>query len=281
MIGSVLLQEYVKEYVWIVPYVFTALGIFVLYLLFRLFEHWYTNRYDVLLYKQLFVFRTLSRKQKKILEEDFHFYTLLTSKQQRRFEHRVAYFIKTKSFVGREELVVTDQMKVLIAAVGCMLTFGRKQYSYVLLEHILIYPKDFYSVINDTYHKGEFNPRQRTLVLSWKDFELGYRITDDNLNLGVHEFMHALQLEAKSSNDIDALRFERQYNNILRRLSDTNLKDRLDAVKYFRAYAFTNQYEFMAVLAEYFIESPKDFKVNFPELYQYKKTLLNFNFAGY
>jgi len=281
MIGSLLLQEYVKEYVWIIPYVFTALGIFVLYLLFRLFEHWYTNRYDVLLYKQLFVFRTLSRKQKKILEEDFHFYTLLTSKQQRRFEHRVAYFIKTKSFVGREELVVTDQMKVLIAAVGCMLTFGRKQYSYVLLEHILIYPKDFYSVINDTYHKGEFNPRQRTLVLSWEDFELGYRITDDNLNLGVHEFMHALQLEAKSSNDIDALRFERQYNNILRRLSDTNLKDRLDAVKYFRAYAFTNQYEFMAVLAEYFIESPEDFKVNFPELYQYKKALLNFNFAGY
>lgn len=281
MIVSVVLQENIREYVWIVPYVFAGFSIFIIYLLFRLFEHWYTNTYDTLIYRQLFVFRTLSRKQKKVLEEEFHFYSLLTPKQQRHFEHRIAYFIKTKNFVGREEHAVTERMKVLVAAVGCMLTFGRKDYSYRLLEHILIYPEDFYSTVNETYHKGEFNPGQRTLVLSWKDFESGYRITDDNLNLGIHEFMHALQLESKGSNDIDALRFERQYKNILGRLADKNLKDRLDAVKYFRAYAFTNQFEFMAVLAEYFIESPKDFKTKFPELYGYMKTLLNFNFAGY
>ncbi len=59
------------------------------------------------------------------------------------------------------------------------------------------------------------------------------------------------------------------------------MKNKLDKTRYFRSYAFTNEYEFMAVLAEYFIESPKEFKTHFPKLYNHSKKLLNFNFAGY
>lgn len=276
-----LFQVNVNEYGWLIPLVSGALGVWVLYLIFGIFENLYANTYDKLLYRDLFIFRTLSRKQKEILTKEFHFYSVLTSKEQKRFEHRVASFIKDKEFVGRDDLKVTDRMIVLIAAVGCMLTFGRKHYKYALVDYILIYPTAFYSNINADYHKGEFNPREKALVLSWEDFEIGYRITDDNLNLGIHEFMHALQLDAKRSNDVDALRFERQFDKILQRLTNQELKDKLDEVQYFRAYAFTNQFEFMAVLAEYFIESPEDFKQHFPQLYEYQKRLLNFDFAGY
>lgn len=130
-------------------------------------------------------------------------------------------------------------------------------------------------------HKGEFNPYGKALVLSWKDFEEGYQITNDNRNLGIHEFMHAMQLEARKSRDLDSTRFAKQFQNILMQLTHKEVKDKLDETKYFRAYAFTNQYEFMAVLAEYFIESPKDFKSHFPMLYTYTQKLLNFRFAGY
>lgn len=277
----IFLQGHTQEYAWLAPYALGLIGFWVLYMFFQLYESWYANRSDRLLYRDLWVYRTLSRKQKDILSKEFHFYTLLSAKEQRRFEHRVASFIKDKEFVGRDHLMITDQMKVLIAAMGCMLTFGRKHYKYRLVDYVLVYPKAFYSTANDAYHKGEFNPRERALVLSWEDFVHGYRITDDNLNLGIHEFMHALQLDAKQSTDVDALRFERQFQKILRRLTDQDLKDKLDQVKYFRAYAFTNQFEFMAVLAEYFIESPKDFKTHFPQLYSYKKRLLNFDFADY
>ncbi|GGG26539.1 hypothetical protein GCM10011344_29100 [Dokdonia pacifica] len=277
----IITQGYVEEYDWIIPYLIGFLILWFLYIFFRIYENWYAKKYDRLIYRDIIIFRTLSRKQKKILSNEFHFYTLLTSKEKRRFEHRIASFIKDKEFVGRDDLEVTDRMIVLISAVGCMLTFGRKNYKYKLIDYILIYPKAFYSSMNGEYHKGEFNPREKALVLSWEDFEEGYRITDDNLNLGIHEFMHALQLGAKQSSDVDALRFERQFQKILRRLTDQDLKDKLDEVKYFRAYAFTNEFEFMAVLAEYFIESPKDFATHFPQLYAYQKCLLNFNFAGY
>ncbi len=276
-----IVQEYVEEYDWLIPYIMVALGIWVFYIFFRMYENWYANKYDRLIFRDIWVYKKLSRKQKEILSTELHFYQLLTSKEKRRFEHRVASFIEDKQFVGRDDLIVTDRMRVLIASVGCMLTFGRKHYIYKLVDFILVYPEAFYSKSNGDYHKGEFNPREKVLVLSWKDFEIGYRITDDNLNLGIHEFMHALQLEAKQSDDIDALRFERQFQKILRRLTDQDLKDKLDEVRYFRAYAFTNQFEFMAVLAEYFMESPEEFKTNFPQLYAYQKCLLNFSFANY
>ena len=121
---------------------------------------------------------------------------------------------------------------------------------------------------------------QRTIVFSWKDFEHGYQITDDNLNVGIHEFVHAMQIGAMRSNDIDSLRLERVFQRILKRLTQQEIKDKIDEVKYFRAYAFTNQYEFMAVMIEYFFESPKDFATHFPVLYGHVKTILNFNNIG-
>ena len=266
---------------WMAPYAYTIVLLGFTFFLFRVFETWYANTFNKPLFRHYMVYKKLSKEQVAVIENEFSFYKKLSEKHKRQFRHRVATFISEKQFVGRDELVITDRMKVLIASVGCMLSFGRKNYEYGLIEFILVYPKEFYSAINDDYHKGEFNPREKALVLSWKDFEEGYKITDDNLNLGIHEFMHAMQLEAKQSKDIDSGRFIKQFQNILMQLTDQKVKDKLDETRYFRAYAFTNQYEFMAVLAEYFIESPLDFKKHFPKLYSHTQKLLNFNFAGY
>jgi Mlc titration factor MtfA (ptsG expression regulator) len=274
-----LLLEQAQGYMWLPTIGIGVAVCWMLFMLFRILETSYAQRTDKLLYRDLLVFRSLSRKQKDHLSKDFSFYNTLAPKHQARFEHRVATFIKQKEFIGRDGLVVTESMKLIIAAVGCMLTFGRRQYTYQLIDHILIYPEPFYSAVNDAYHKGEFNPRQKAVVLSWPDFEEGYRITDDNLNLGIHEFMHALQLDALTSRDLDALRFEKRFKLIFERLKDTELRERLDKVKYFRAYAFTNQYEFMAVLAEYFFESPEDFETHFPQVYNHTKILLNYDFG--
>jgi MtfA peptidase len=266
---------------WLAPYAYTIVLMGFAFFLFRVFENWYGNAYDKPLYRHYFVFRKLGSKQISTLENDFSFYSLLTKKEKRQFRHRVATFLSDKKFIGRDGLQVTERMKVLISAVGCMLSFGRRNYDYGLIEYIVIYPGEFYSKINDAMHKGEFNPYGKALVLSWKDFEYGYQISNDNHNLGIHEFMHAMQLEARKSRDLDSTRFAKQFQNILKRLTHSEVKDKLDETRYFRAYAFTNQYEFMAVLAEYFIESPKDFKSHFPKLYSFTQKLLNFRFAGY
>jgi Mlc titration factor MtfA (ptsG expression regulator) len=270
-----------EDIAWLAPYAYAIVLLGFSFVLFRIFENWYASAYNRPLFRHYLVYKKLSSEQKSVLHKDFTFYNKLNGKHQRQFEHRVATFISEKKFVGRDGLDITERMKVLIAAVGCMLSFGRQNYNYGLLDYVLLYPEKFYSGANDAYHKGEFNPREKALVLSWKDFEEGYKITDDNLNLGIHEFMHAMQLEARQGKDSDSSRFLKQFQNILKQLSQPEVRDKLDETSYFRAYAFTNQYEFMAVLAEYFIESPSDFKTHFPEIYTHTHKMLNFNFADY
>ncbi len=266
---------------WLAVYAYGIVFLGIFMFIFKIFEHNYNLYFDKPLYRQFVVYKNLNPQQKSILRTQFSFYNKLSNKHKRQFEHRVATFSKSKNFIGRDGFEINDAQKILISAVGCMLSFGRRNYNYGLIEAVLVYPKEFYSKANDAYHKGEFNPKHKVLAFSWEDFEKGYEITNDNLNLGIHEFMHAMQLEAMTGKDPDSARFMKHFKNILRRLTNQELKDKLDNTRFFRAYAFTNQYEFMAVLAEYFFESPAELKQHFPELYKFKRKMLNFNFAGY
>ncbi len=266
---------------WLAPYAYAIVLVGFFLFLFRIFENWYSAYFDRPLFRHYLVYKKLSFSQEEILQKSFAFYNKLSPNHKKQFNHRIAKFLSEKEFIGRDGLNVTETMKVLIAAVACMLSFGRKNYSYALINYILIYPDNFYSTINQNYHKGEFNPKEKVLVLSWKDFENGLKIGDDNLNVGIHEFMHAMQLESKAAKDIDSARFLKHFQSILKQLTKQEVREQLDRTRYFREYAFTNQYEFMAVLAEYFFESPENFKKNFPQIYNHTKKLLNFNFAGY
>ncbi|MFT5678648.1 MAG: Mlc titration factor MtfA (ptsG expression regulator), partial [Patiriisocius sp.] len=213
-------------------YSYYVIFIIILYFLFQVFENWYAEKYHRPLFRNILVFRTLSNEQKTILESQSTFYNTLSQKHKKQFRHRVATFINDKKFVGREGAEITIEMQTLVAAIACMLSFGRKKYLYGILDTVIIFPKEFYSAVNDAYHKGEFNPRGKTLVLSWKHFKEGYQIGNDNYNLGLHEFMHAMHLEAKVGMDLDASRFMHHFQLIMRQLSDEELKKTLDNTKF-------------------------------------------------
>lgn len=270
-----------NNYAWLAPYAYGIIFLGLMFLLFKGFELYYSIYYDKPLSRHYFVYRKIGPDELSFLRNNFSFYSRLTPKHKKQFEHRVATFKQSKTFMGRAGFEIHNSHKLLVAAVGCMLSFGRKNYNYRLIDTVLIYPKEFYSKANESYHKGEFNPQHRVIAFSWEDFEKGYEITNDNLNLGIHEFMHAMQVEAKVSRDGDSVRFNKHFKNILKRLTHQEVKDKLDDTRFFRANAFRNQYEFMAVLSEYFFESPVEFRQHFPEIYDYKKKMLNFNFPGY
>lgn len=255
----------------------------ILYHFFKFFEQRHSSKTN----KPYFVFshiykRKLKPRELKILESEFDFYKNLSKKHQRIFEHRVAIFIANKGFIGRQGLEVTDQMRILISATAVMLTFGFRKYLLETLDQFLIYPGTFYSNLNESYHKGEYNPRMQVLVLSWEDFLEGYNISNDNLNLGVHEMIHAIHLNGLQEDDISSFIFKNTMLDLTEFLSENEaIRKKLVQTKYFRAYAFTNQFEFLSVLVETFIETPEEFREQFPKVYSHVKQMLNFNYAGY
>ena len=278
-----LLQDYSLASKMILGFLFAILFYMMFHYAFKMYEMTYVMKNKRPLYRHgIGRKRTLSDGQKLLLKEEFSFYNKLMVSEQAFFEHRVASFIKDKTFIGRDGLEVTDQMKVLISATAVMLTFGFRDYYIGLIGKIFIYPDQFYSNVNGEYHKGELNPKLGALVFSWKHFLEGYDIENDNLNLGIHEFAHAIHINSIKERDVSSTIFSDSFRELAELLAnEKTLRDRLIASQYFREYAYTNQFEFIAVIIETFIETPIEFRSQFPNIYDKTKQMLNFNFPGY
>jgi hypothetical protein len=251
--------------------------LFLIIVIFRIIEPAYMMVFNKPLYLYFYLFpKKLSINQKQILVNEFPFYKKLSNRKKIYFEHRVKGFINHYQFIGKEELLVTDEMKVIIAGTYIMLTFGMRDYLIDLFKTIIIYPSIYFSNRNQKYHKGEFNPIMKAVVFSWEDFVLGHRITNDNLNLGLHEFSHVLHFNCLKSNNPSAIIFYDEFNQVVKYFTDQNLNNELHEKGYFRLYAYENQFEFIAVILEHFFETPQIFKNEYPELYQNVSSMINF-----
>ncbi|WP_264565430.1 zinc-dependent peptidase [Flavobacterium sp. N3904] len=219
--------------------------------------------------------KPLSSDAIDFLNNEFAFYTNLSDKKKIYFQHRIARFIDEYEFVSRNNFIITEEVKVHVAATITMLSFGMRKYLCNVFDKIIIYPSVYYSNISKQYHKGEFNPMAKAVVFSWEDFLKGYDVTNDNLNLGIHEFAHVLHHQGLQSNDTSATLFSRMYNEINDEVSVPKVREQLIQSNYFRIYAFTNQFEFLAVILENFFETPQEFKKQFPNLYYKVSLMLN------
>lgn len=117
----------------------------------------------------------------------------------------------------------------------------------------------------------------KAIAFSWEDFILGHQTTNDNLNLGLHEFAHVLHFHGMKSNDPSAILFYDEFNNVMNYYNDASVNEKLSEQGYFRDYAYENRFEFIAVILEHFFETPQLFKAKYPELYQHVSSMINFN----
>jgi Mlc titration factor MtfA (ptsG expression regulator) len=260
------------------------LSIFILYiLLFLIFNYLIEPVYMMAFNRPIYVhFYPVSRQLEPshifILENEFRFYRKLSEKRKHYFRHRVSVFIKHYEFAGRDGLIVTEEMKVKIAATAVMLTFGMRSFLSKLFSVIILYPDAFLSANGEDYHKGEFNPRVGAVVFSWKHFSEGLQYDNDNLNLGLHEFAHVLHIDSTKLRrpGSSAVIYDDMFARLMGYLQQPLNRKKLVDAGYFREYAYTNQYEFIAVILEHFFETPAEFRQRFPELYSIVARMINY-----
>ena len=237
--------------------------------------------YFVLFKKPVYVYfhpilKKLTPAQKRILETEVAFFLRLSDKKRKYFEHRMAHFLLTYNFHGKEGIIISDEIKIAIASSYIMLTFGMRHYLIDVFDKIIIYPVSYYSTINENLHNGEFNPRYKAIVFSWQHFKEGNATDSDNLNLGIHEFAHALHQYGLKKHNNSAAIFASMYEQIKKEIRRPANAKRLKESNYFRIYAFTNEFEFLAVILEHFFETPQTFHQEFPELFLKVKRMINY-----
>lgn len=207
----------------------------------------------------------------------------LPPEDQAELHGHVQVFLEEKTFEGANGLVITDEIRVTIAAQACMLLLHRDTDYYPELSSIVVYPGAFKvkdrrvdgsGVVREEeqVRLGE-SWRQGTVVLAWDAALSGGRHPDDGHNVVIHEFAHQLDQEDGVADGTphldDAPNSYRTWGRVLgdgyrelRLLTEHDGKTLMDR------YGATDPAEFFAVLTETFFEKPRRLKTEHPALYE-------------
>jgi MtfA peptidase len=204
----------------------------------------------------------------------------LTAEQQTRLVNDVRVFIAERHWEGCNGLVVTDEMRVTIAAQACLMGLGFPTMPFERLLSVLIYPDTF--VAKSTRHQSwgvvQENDEPRLgeawyrgpVVLSWREVLEQTTGVQPARNVVIHEFSHLLDMENRDVDGIPDLDhthspnwipiFEDAYERFVRQA-------RLGRVSVLDDYGATSKIEFFAVSSEAFFEQPRRLYGEFPSLY--------------
>jgi len=218
----------------------------------------------------------------ELLRRNFGVFSRLSATDRAELIGHIQVFLAEKHFEGCGGLVLTDEMRVMIAAQACLLLLHRETDYYPDLTSILVYPTGYTE--ESVRHVGggiwEEGPEDRlghtarglgALVLAWDAASHGARDPSDGQNVVLHEFAHQLDFENMNADGTPALESHAQYLawarvmsaefNALRVAEASGQPTVLDG------YGATNHIEFFAVATEAFFERPRALRSKHPELY--------------
>lgn len=225
------------------------------------------------------------REYETILSKRLPIYEKLPEVLRTKLHQHILCFLYTKVFIGCNDLTITDEMRVTIAAEACLLILNRPSSCYAALKWIYVYPSVFVAKQAQRNEYGIVSTKKRHLlgeswqngkvILAWDSVESGMANFSDGQNVVLHEFAHQLDQENGSANGAPLLYTKDSYHiwskvfsdefNALQQSLVTGQHSLIDS------YGATNPAEFFAVVTEVFFERALCLQKSHPELFQLLK----------
>ncbi len=216
-----------------------------------------------------------------ILRRNVPYVRALPADLQLKLKERIQVFVAEKSFTGCGGLLITDEIRITVAAQACLLILNLPNHTYPNAHQVLVYPDAF--VVNRSFTDsiGILQNQSQVLsgeswshgqvILSWHDTLDGAAIIDDGRNVVIHEFAHQLDQEKGYANGAPGLISHDLYRSWSRVLSSEfaalQAQSSSQQSSLFSAYGATNPAEFFAVVSEVFFEQPRRMAEEHPALY--------------
>ena len=208
-------------------------------------------------------------------------YRRMDGELQLQMSRLVQQFLHQKKFIGCDGLLVTDEMRVTIAAQAALLLLNRVSKVYPALHTVLLYPGAFLVPRRHVDAAGVVTEARQDLlgeswddgrvVLAWDHVRRAGDGRDDGQNVVLHEFAHQLDSESGSTNGAPYLGSQSSYRSWLQVLSRDFAGLRHDALwrrdSVIDHYGATSPAEFFAVVTETFFEKPWQMAERHPALY--------------
>ncbi len=207
----------------------------------------------------------------QVLQSHVAFFRALPDPEKERFRQIVKVFLDEVRITGiRTE--VDDTVRVLVAASAAIPIFGFHDWEYHRLGEVLVYPGSFGEKYQSTGSADEnilgmvgLKHLSGVMILSMPSLLGGFDNPSSKDNVGVHEFVHLMENEEAERGlprevPWQAVKHWVQY--VAQELSHPTKNH-----AYINSYAYANEHEFLAVLAEYFFKSPDLLQSRDPQLY--------------
>ena len=217
-----------------------------------------------------------------IVENNLPIYLLLSPAERKRLQGNIQVFLAEKQFIGCGGLDVTEEMKVIIAAVACLLLLNQRETYFPKLRSILVYPSTY--LVKETAYTGNYIVEERRvarlgeswtndqLVLSWEQVKHDTYNWRDGHNVVLHEFAHQLDQEDGKAEGVPILHRNSDYATWAKVMTEEYQQlcnDIQRGVKtVMNSYGATNPAEFFAVATETFFEKPHQLLKKHPALYE-------------
>lgn len=229
-----------------------------------------------------------------LLEDNVNAYRRLDADEQRHLRDLTQVFISEKHWEGCGGLVLTDEMRVTIAATACLLIMGRDHDLMKDVESILVYPttmvlparpRSFFDPSNRVVEAeqpvlGVAHGRRDPVVLAWDSVRAGAANASDGNNVVIHEMAHKVDFLDGAADGTPPLETTADRREWARVWSAAFLAHRSGAQHVLREYAQTNEAEFFAVATEVFFEQPKQLRRELPEIYGLLARFYNLDLAA-
>lgn len=215
------------------------------------------------------------------LTEQVPLYARLPPALREQLHGHIQVLLDEKDFHGAAGFVVTDVMRLTIAAQASLLLLNRPVDYFPQLHSIVLHPAVF--VVNrETWdatglHHSEHQVlsgeswEQGQLVLSWDDSLAGGMNSVDGYNVVLHEFAHQLDLESGAVNGIPGLLSDIQRqawaSTFSAAYADHSARIAAGEDTWLDPYAATSPAEFFAVLTEAFFELPRLIQRQYPRIF--------------
>ncbi len=209
------------------------------------------------------------------LDTHVPFYQALNTEGRCRFERDVQFFLAEQRFEG-VGVVVTDELRLAVAAGAALLLHGRPDWEWPARRTILFYADRFdEDYCEDT--AGEFDGMahaQGPIILSVKAVEEGWAVPNDGSNVVLHELAHVFDFGDLDADGMPTL-LDPASAEAWRRLIRQEMVKVRQGRSLLRRYAATNAAEFFAVAVENFFERPELLAHRHPELFAALKAFFN------
>ncbi|MFO0949144.1 MAG: M90 family metallopeptidase [Planctomycetota bacterium] len=242
-----------------------------------MFLHWMKDRRRQQLLHEPFPETWLA-----ILEKNVSHYRLLNEEEKKRLRDDLRIFVAEKNWEGCGGLEMTDEIRVTIGALACLLNLAILHDHYKQVLSVLVYPTGYVAPqqtfiregvvaegasgrLGEAWYRGP-------VVLSWQDAKLGGKHQQGGHNVVIHEFAHEHDMLNRGIDGVPPMRDKQQYErwesvmqpeyeNLVRHVE-------MGFPTFIDPYGATNRAEFFAVTTECFFEEPLELERRHPALYR-------------